>query len=121
MNTDSIRLKLVAAILAERRRGERKFGPEHNRPNGYWLGIVTEEMGEAAKAYTDLETHDRKRWIESEQRFRRPEEDDPALIGDLLMEIVQTAATCVGWAERLCATHGTNELEKILAKLGVEE
>jgi len=40
---------VVLAVLEERRRQDKKWGEQNHHPL-YWLGILMEEVGEAAKA-----------------------------------------------------------------------
>ncbi len=41
--------KVIEAVLEERRRQDDKWGVQHHGPDG-WLAILTEELGEVAKA-----------------------------------------------------------------------
>lgn len=63
------------AIGAEVDRQRRKWG-QQNHDDGYWLGIVTEELGEAAKAYIEGDSTDALR-----------------------KELVHVAAVCVSWID----------------------
>lgn len=45
----SIHDQCVADILAERARQDRRWGVQHHGP-GVWLAILTEEVGEVARA-----------------------------------------------------------------------
>ena len=64
-------------IMEERVRQDRKWG-EQNHPNLYWLGILTEEVGELARAIIE----------------RRQTNED------IRRELVQIAAVCLAWLEQ---------------------
>ena len=71
--------KFEALIRAERERQDAKWGANRNLANEVWLTILTEEVGEAAKAML--------------------EEDKEGL----KLELVQIAAVTVAWME--CIAH----------------
>lgn len=67
----------IAKILRERRRQDDKWGADRNLFNESWLTILSEEVGEAAKAIleTDFENLDK--------------------------EVMQVAAVALAWLENL--------------------
>lgn len=91
-----LRSKLAAAILRERRNGAAKFGPQHDLDGGRWLAVVTEELGEAAQAFNELV------WSENHEMSSAV----PGHAQDLAAELVQTAATCIGWIEAIAMQYG---------------
>lgn len=68
-------------ILAERNQQNKQWG-EQEHDHGWWLSIIGEEYGESCKAANDL-------------RYRG------GSLGDLRMELIQTAATAAAFAEAL--------------------
>jgi len=68
--------KIFEAIRAERKRQDEKWGADRRINSLYWLGILTEEVGEVAKALIEFQ---------SEQAEK---------------ELVQCAAVIVCWLEQ---------------------
>jgi len=67
---------IVQAVLAERDRQDEKWGRDfQGRNHAFWLAILMEEIGEAARAYLE---HDR---------------------GKLREELIQSAAVIFSWLE----------------------
>ncbi len=76
---------LVAKILRERERQDAKWGTDFDgRRDEQWLTILTEEVGEAAKAS-----------LEGDEE-------------NLIEEIIQCAAVCLSWLE-----HRTPRAEQV--------
>ncbi len=72
---------IIAKILEEREQQDIKWGIQHHT-HLEWLGILVEEVGEAAKAIV-------QQWID-EEGDRHDE---------IVKEIIQIAAVCVAWLE----------------------
>ena len=102
---ERVRTRIAKAIIHERYNGIDKFGPQYDASNGYWLGITTEELGEAAKAYLAL--------MDAQGRA-----DVGPYVTALMLELVQTAATAMGWIERLTANYSEEELDDVVRKIG---
>lgn len=66
-------------IMEERRRQDKKWG-EQNHSDLYWLGILTEELGELAKAIIE----------------NKPTNFD---YGEVNRELTQVAAVALAWME----------------------
>lgn len=77
---DARQISIVEEILLERMRQDRKWG-EQNHSRIEWLGILSEEIGEAAKEVVDI-------------HFSAS--GDPT---NLRYELVQCAAVIVAWLE----------------------
>jgi len=71
---------VLALISQERDRQIAKHGPQDDNSDMDWLGILTEELGEAARAVVD-------------QRFGRPNDT-------LISELTHVAAVAVSWLEK---------------------
>ncbi len=74
--------RIIDEILAERERQDEKWGPDRTLHPLYWLAILTEEVGEAAKATIEPNP---PRSIDTEMR----------------REVVQVAASAVAWLEAM--------------------
>lgn len=66
---------VLKEVRAERARQDEKWGSQRLLPDGKWLAILTEELGEVAKAVL--------------------EHDD----GEITKELIQVGAVAVAWAE----------------------
>ena len=77
-------------ILSERTRQDSKWG-QQNHDDLYWLSILTEEVGEAAKAIND-HTHDNLDTFHGISHIG---------FNDVHAEVVQCAAVCVAWLEEM--------------------
>ena len=98
------RRSILEGILIERENGIEKFGTQYARDGGYWLAIVTEELGEASQALLDL-------W-DAQGR-----DDIDPYAEKLMMELFQTAATCMGFIERVVANYSVESLHRVLARI----
>lgn len=77
----------LLAISAERARQDRQFGGQHHDPV-YWVGILTEEMGEVAREAIELRPF-------AERGQRTADES----LARLRAELVQLAAVAVAAIE----------------------
>lgn len=82
INTTDQRGRILADILQERERQRAKWGDEIPRDNFLWTTILTEEVGEVARAAHDITFAD-------------------ATIDNLREELIQVAAVAVRWLESL--------------------
>lgn len=73
---------IFAAIRAERKRQDDKWGADHDPGDGVLLAVLVEECGEAAKELNDGWPHSMR-------------------IPELRRELVQVAAVAVQWLETL--------------------
>lgn len=82
------------AIRAERARQDTKWGPPTARTHGgaVWLTVLTEEVGEAARALLNLRVSNTAQHITPTVRVQ-----------NLRAELVQVAAVAVAWLEALDA------------------
>lgn len=76
---------IIKAILDERKRQDEKWGDHGKNTNGKWLAILTEEVGEAARAILDENRTDAPA---SKRRVTGLEE-----------ELIQAAAVIIAWLE----------------------
>ena len=77
---------VLAEIKTERRRQDNKWGSQRRQTDGLWLAILSEEVGEVARAI--LEDPSRPR--EFTYISCNP---------DVHKELIQVAAVCVAWVE----------------------
>lgn len=84
------RAPIFHAIRMERRRQISKFGDQSSKPNIRWLGILSEEFGEAAKVVMQMD----------DDQFSYANSD----IEHLKKELVETATVCVAWLEKIART-----------------
>ena len=70
-------MRIVGEIARERARQDDKWGPERSLSPFFWLAILTEEVGEAAKAALDSDRQ------------------------GLREEVIQVAAVAVAWLEAM--------------------
>jgi len=82
-------MQVIAGVLAERARQDRKWGRQ-DHPPVYWIGILTEELGEAAREAIEIEPM-------AERGERSPDES----LVRLRQELVQLAAVAVAAIEAI--------------------
>jgi NTP pyrophosphatase (non-canonical NTP hydrolase) len=70
-------------IESERFRQDKKWGDQSGNANVVWSTVLTEEVGEAAKAVLELDFGHGGTWEE------------------LREELIQSAAVCVAWIEAI--------------------
>lgn len=59
MRSDNAQEAIIAAILGERRAQDEKWGVDRDLPDHAWMTILTEEVGEVARAILE---HDEDGW-----------------------------------------------------------
>ena len=74
-------LRVPLEIVSERAKQDAKWG-EQNHEDGYWLGILMEEVGEVSKEYIEAPYND-------------------SGDSELRQELIQVAAVAVAWVEAI--------------------
>ncbi len=95
-----VQMLQILRVLNERRRQDEKWG-EQNHNDYYWLGILGEEFGEAAKALIENALDSREPY--------QPTVADPFVhevlqrreTADLEKELLHVAAVAVAWLEAI--------------------
>ncbi|MGB2578168.1 NTP pyrophosphatase (non-canonical NTP hydrolase) [Elusimicrobium simillimum] len=80
---------ILDAIIAERERQDKKWGKQHYENPLYWLGILTEEVGEYAEAV-------------NETVFNNADKKHLGGIENMRRELIQIVAVAVAALEDLC-------------------
>lgn len=86
---------VLLAINDEVRRQDDKWGENRNLPNGLWLGVLTEEVGEVSRAL-----------LEQEGVFAF----DNATAQEVEDELIQVAAVALQWVKCLRRHRAVMEL-----------
>lgn len=90
METRNLRNAVARNVNIERKHQNAKWGLQRHAP-GVWLGILTEEVGEAAQVVNGLQL---------------PGQAKPTDADNLYEELIQVAAVAQAWAEQLREERG---------------
>lgn len=85
LDVQRLRAEVAYEVESERMAQNTRWGKQYHAP-GVWLGILTEEVGEAAQAVNGLQL---------------PAQAKPTDAASLYEELIQVAAVAQAWAEQL--------------------